>query len=90
MNIRGSGLGHARPAESGLGLRTAPRGGRKRDEMMTITKLDADADSMKAGMNTERRRLEAEHGTMLCATRDCPREAADGSCYCEPCEDAID
>lgn len=54
------------------------------------TKLDAAADSMKATMNSERRRQEAEYGTMMCATHDCPREACDGSCYCESCEDAYD
>jgi len=49
-----------------------------------MERIDAEANSMKAAMNATRRKLEAKHGDMLCAT--CDKPAAKGSCYCDECE----
>lgn len=54
--------------------------------MRNKAKIDASADSMKAVMQSERRKLEAEYGAMMCCTHGCENEAHPQSCYCEPCE----
>lgn len=55
-----------------------------------LAKIDAAADSMKAAMTAERRRLERQGYVQLCAEPGCECEAHPRSCYCdkhEPCDE---